>query len=89
MIPLLLAPEPPAIVLTVQVQVPQVGLAVDVVGMLPVQAKLTDLSRRLALRQQAPNPFRRYPPTILELIRLVERNPTILEPAPRIRAAKW
>lgn len=57
-----------------QLQIPAVEIAVEVVGNLPLQEKVTDLSRRLARRGQAAGP-RRYPPTILELITLVERNP--------------
>lgn len=57
-----------------QAQIPTVDIAVEVVGNLPLQEKVTDLSRRLARRSQTAA-FRHYPPTILELITLVERNP--------------
>jgi hypothetical protein len=59
------------------IQIPQFDLAIEVVGKLPLQAKLRDVSRLLGLRlQQSTGSFnRRYPPTILELITLVERNP--------------
>lgn len=57
-----------------QVQIPTVDIAVEVVGNLPLQDKVRDLSRRLGRRQQTTG-SRRYPPTVLELITLVERNP--------------
>jgi hypothetical protein len=59
------------------IRIPQVDLAVEVVGTLPLQTKLQDVSRLLGLRLQQPaGSFNRhYPPAILELITLVERNP--------------
>lgn len=54
---------------------PQVEIAIEVVGNLPLQAKLEDLSRRLGRRQMARSANRSYLPTILELITLVNRNP--------------
>ena len=60
-------PQPPP-------QLPQVDLAVEVVGELPVRTRLQDVTRLLGLRQRTSG-TRRYPPTILELITLVERNP--------------
>lgn len=65
-----------------QVQVPQVDIAVEVVGNLPLQTKIEDLSRLLGRRQRSPQLNRSYPPTILELITLVTRNPA----KPRDRA---
>ena len=65
---LLQDPQPP-------VQIPQVDLTVEIFGILPVQAKLEDMSRLLGRRRLAGSTGRRYPPAILELIRLVERNP--------------
>ena len=58
-------------------RIPQVDLAVEVVGKFPLQTKLQDVSRLLGLRlQQSAGSFnRRYPSAILELITLVERNP--------------
>lgn len=53
----------------------RVDLAVEVVGNLPLQAKVEDVTRRLTRRQQAGSMHRIYPPTILELITLVNRNP--------------
>jgi len=60
------------------VQIPQVDLAVEVVGELPLQVKVRDLTRLLGLRHRATATSfsaRRYQPTILELITLVKRNP--------------
>lgn len=56
-------------------QIPQVDVVVEVVGNLPLQAKLEDISRRLGRRQSTRSVNRIYPPTILELITLVNRNP--------------
>ena len=56
-------------------QVPQVDIAVEVVGNLPLQTKITDLTRLLGQRQRAPSFNRTYSPTILELLTLVTRNP--------------
>lgn len=57
-----------------QVQIPTVDIAVEVIGSLPLQDKVMDLSRRIARRQQTAG-FRRYPPTVLELITLIKPNP--------------
>ena len=57
------------------IQIPRVELRVAVVGELPFQSKIRDMSRLLGLRQLAGSVNRHYPPTILELITLVERNP--------------
>lgn len=56
-------------------QVPRADIVVEVFGNLPLQDKLEDLSRRLGRRQITRGPYRFYPPTILELITLVHRNP--------------
>ncbi|MFM8535573.1 MAG: hypothetical protein ACKOEC_18610, partial [Acidimicrobiia bacterium] len=54
----------------------QVDLAVEVIGDLPVDAKFKHLTQLLARRQATTSAFsRRYAPTILEFIRLVNRNP--------------
>lgn len=58
-----------------QVQIPQIDIAIEVFGNAPLQAKLEDVTRRLGRRQVAGSINRAYPTTILELIRLVERNP--------------
>lgn len=67
---------PPAIIRQAQpqAQTPTVDIAVEVVGHLPLQDRVRDLSRLLGRRQQAAG-ARRYPPTVLELITLVQRNP--------------
>ena len=57
-----------------QLQSPTIDIAVEVVGNLPLQDKVLDLSRRLGRRHRAGG-LRRYPPTVLELITLVARNP--------------
>ena len=62
------APQEPA-------QLPQVDVAVEVVGNLPLELKIQDISRLLTRRQQTRSATRVYPPTILELITLVNRNP--------------
>jgi hypothetical protein len=78
---LALPPPPPAIVLVVQqdaqlpLRIPESDLVVEVVGKLPVRAKLEDVSRLLGRRQMVPSPNRAYPPTILEMITLVKPNP--------------
>jgi hypothetical protein len=56
-------------------QIPQTDLVVEVVGDLPVRTKLESVSRLLAQRHKTASVNRTYPPTILELIMLVERNP--------------
>ena len=66
-VPLQAAQPPP--------QIPQVDLVVEVVGQLPLQARLQDVTRLLGRRQLANRSNRRHLPTILELIMLVERNP--------------
>lgn len=58
-----------------QAQVPQVDIVVEVIGNLPLQVKLQDVARLLGKRQTTGSRYRQYPPTILELIRLVENNP--------------
>ena len=73
-------PPPPAIVReSLQAadptqQVPQIDFRIEVVEALPVRTQIADVTRLLGERQRA-NSRRRYPPTILELITLVERNP--------------
>ena len=54
---------------------PQVDLVVEVVGNLPLQAKVDDVTRLLGRRASAVSFNRSYPPTILELITLITRNP--------------
>lgn len=54
--------------------IPQIDLAVEVVGDLPLRTRIQDVTRLLGERQRASR-TRRYPPTILELITLVERRP--------------
>jgi hypothetical protein len=61
-------PQPP-------LRIPQTDLFVEVLGQLPLRAKLEDVSRLLAQRHKAASINRTYPPTILELITLVKRNP--------------
>ncbi len=56
-------------------QIPQADLFVEVVGEVPIRAKLADVSRLLAQRHKTASINRTYPPTILELITLVKRNP--------------
>ena len=55
--------------------IPQVDLSVEVVGALPIDAKIDMMTRLLGLRQAAGSLYRRYPPTILELLTLVTSNP--------------
>ncbi|MDP2055049.1 MAG: hypothetical protein Q8L75_15540 [Acidobacteriota bacterium] len=54
---------------------PPVDFTVEVIGNLPLQLKFEDLTRLLGRRQARPSFNRTYPPTILELITLVKRNP--------------
>lgn len=54
---------------------PLVDFVTEVAGNLPLQSKLQDVTRRLGRRQRARSVNRVYPPTILELITLVKRNP--------------
>ena len=61
--------------LAAPVQSPQVDIAVEVVGNLPLQAKVDDVTRLLGRRASAVSFNRSYPPTILELITLITRNP--------------
>lgn len=70
------APQP-------QPQLPQIDLVVEVIGLLPVQAKVQDLTRLLGQRKDTGVFGRRYSPTILELLKLVERNPA------RPRGRSW
>ena len=64
---LLQAVQPP-------VRVPDTDVVVEVFGELPMQARIQDVSRLLGQRVMNSR-GRTYPPTILELITLVERNP--------------
>ena len=57
------------------VQIPGVDIAIEVVGDLPVQTKILDVTRLLGVRQLKQSGYRAYPATILELLTLVERNP--------------
>lgn len=61
--------------LQVPLQIPESDVHVEVVARLPIRAQLQDLTRLLGKRQAAPSRYRVYPPTILELIMLVKRNP--------------
>jgi hypothetical protein len=56
-------------------RIPDADFVVEVVGELPVRTKLADVTRLLGQRQRAQSNNRSYPPTILEIITLVERNP--------------
>lgn len=56
-------------------QLPPIDIAVEVIGNLPLQLKLQDISRLLGLRQMSSRGMRAHKPTILELITLVNRNP--------------
>jgi hypothetical protein len=56
-------------------RIPDSDVSVEVVAALPVSAQLNDLTRLLGRRHRAASFNRTYPPTILELITLVERNP--------------
>ena len=59
-----------------QAPLPQIDLVVEVVGNLPLQDKVNDLTRLLGRRSAARSSFNRTnPPTILELITLITRNP--------------
>jgi hypothetical protein len=57
------------------IQIPQSDIFVEVVGRLPMQAQIQDMSRLLGQRSRAEIINRAYPPTILELLTLVKRNP--------------
>lgn len=65
----------PRALLSQAAQLPQVDIAVEVVGNLPLQLKLQDVARLLSRRRRTRSVNRVYPPTILELITLVNRNP--------------
>lgn len=57
-------------------RIPQSDIVVEVVGQLPLRAKLEDVTRLLGQRQLAEQGGNRsYPPTILELISFVKSNP--------------
>lgn len=62
---------------------PPVDFKVEVIGNRPLQLKFEDVTRLLGLRGARPSINRVYPPTILELITLVTRNPE------RPRDAAW
>lgn len=66
-----------------QPPIPPVDFKVEVIGNLPLQLKFEDLTRRLGRRQVRASFHRTYPPTILELITLVNRNPE------KPRGAAW
>jgi len=58
------------------IQIPGIDLVVEVVGSLPLQVKIEDLTRLLGARQRTRSTNRlAYPTTIFELVTLVERNP--------------
>lgn len=57
------------------VPLPQIDLVVEVVGNLPLQDKVTDLTGLLGRRSATRSFNRAYPPTILEMITLITRNP--------------
>lgn len=72
--------SPPAIVFVIQEPQqqppPQVDFKVEVIGKLPMEAKVQDLMQLLGRRYVTASAFsRRYAPTILELITLVKPNP--------------
>lgn len=56
------------------VRIPDTDVVVEVFGQLPLQTRIQDVSRLLGQRV-VNSRGRTYPPTILELITLVERNP--------------
>lgn len=58
-----------------QPTIPPIDFTVEVIGNLPLQVKFEDLTRLLGRRQVRASLNRTYPPTILELITLVKRNP--------------
>ncbi len=58
-----------------QAPIPQADFVVEVVGDLPIEAKVQDVTLLLGRRQITASRYRTYPPTILELITLVKRNP--------------
>jgi hypothetical protein len=70
---------PPAIVWVQEAQPaqqpPRVDVAVEVVGKLPFQERISALTRLLGQRAATPSRYQSYKPTILELITLVNRNP--------------
>jgi len=79
--PLELPPPPPAVILELRqdpqppLRIPQTDIEVTVVGQIPLRTKLEDVSRLLGQRHMKRSINRTYPPTILEIIKLVERNP--------------
>jgi hypothetical protein len=58
-----------------QGQVPRADIVVEIVGNLPLQIKVEEITRLLGRRPMARSFNRIYPPTMLELITLVTRNP--------------
>jgi len=54
---------------------PPADFVTEVAANLPLHSKLQDVTRRLGRRQSARSVNRVYPPTILELVTLVNRNP--------------
>ena len=81
-----LPPSPPAVSRALDqeqqrapLQIPGSDVFVEVIGELPLQTRIQYLTRLLSRRQLAvggQRTYRAYPPTILELIMLVEPNPT-------------
>lgn len=76
-----LPPSPPALVQAVDpaqqppVRLPESDVFVEVVGELPLRTRIEDVTRLLSRRRLAAGSNRSYPPTILELITLVEPRP--------------
>ena len=58
-----------------QTWVPVTDLTVEVIGVEPVQTEVLRVTRMLGQRQAASSGKNDYPPTIFELIKLVEPNP--------------
>ncbi len=56
-------------------RIPDTDVTVDVVADLPMRTMIEDVTRLLTRRHQAGSGQRTYPPTILELITLVEPRP--------------
>ena len=69
------APQVPLQAAQPPLQIPESDVFVEVVGQLPMRIRLQDMTRLLGRRHTAQRVNRRYLPTILELILLVERNP--------------
>ena len=63
-----LAQEPPS-------QQPRAEIGIEVFGDPALQEEVDELTRRLGRRRATRSVYRVYQPTILELIRLVQRNP--------------